>query len=106
MSLERVIDKLIQEAMARGEFDNLEGQGKPIDLTGYFNTPEDLRMAYFVLRSNQIVPEEVELINRVAELRKRISETIDVNQRAVLTRELNNKTLALDLAIERNKRRR
>jgi hypothetical protein len=106
MSLERVIDKLIQEAMARGEFDNLEGQGKPQDLSAYFNTPDDIRMAYSVLKSNQIVPEEVELFKQVAELRRKILESEDENDRNALTRELNNKTLALDLAIERTKRRR
>ena len=106
MSLERVIDKLIQEAIARGEFDDLEGEGKPLDLTTYFNTPEDLRMSYSILKSNQIIPEEVELVRQVADLRNKISETEDKDERNVLTRELNDKTLALDLAIEKFKRRR
>lgn len=106
MSLENVIDKLIQEAMARGEFDNLEGEGKPLDLTAYFNTPEDLRMAHSVLKSNQIIPTEVDLIKQVADLRKKIKETEDISERKALTRELNHKSLALDLAIERSKRRR
>lgn len=106
MSLENVIEKLLQEAIERGEFDNLEGKGKPLDLTAYFNTPEDLRMAHSVLKSNQIVPEEVEIMRQVAEIRKRISATTDEKERGVLTRELNARTLALDLAIERTKRRR
>lgn len=106
MSLENVIEKLLQEAIERGEFDNLEGKGKPLDLTAYFNTPEDLRMAHSVLKSNQIVPEEVEIMRKVAEIRKRISATTDEKERGVLTRELNARTLALDLAIERTKRRR
>jgi hypothetical protein len=63
-------------------------------------------MAYSVLKSNQIVPEEVELFKQVAELRRKILESEDENDRNALTRELTNKTLALDLAIERTKRRR
>lgn len=106
MSLDKVIDKLIQEAMARGEFDDLEGKGKPLDLTDYFNTPDDIRMAYSVLKSNQIVPEEVELLKQVAELRAKMSETEEESVRRALTKELNEKSLALDLAMERTKRRR
>jgi hypothetical protein len=106
MSLEGTVEKLIQEAIARGEFDDLEGHGKPLDLTAYFNTPEDLRMAYSVLRSNQIVPKEVELVKQIAELRNKISETRNENERIALTSELNLKALALDLAIEKCKHRR
>ena len=106
MSLENVIEKLLQEAIERGEFDNLEGKGKPLDLSAYFSTREDLRMAHSVMKSNQIVPEEVEIMRQVAEIKKKIGETSDEKERGALTKELNAKTLALDLAIERTKRRR
>jgi hypothetical protein len=45
MSIDRIVEAAIQEAIARGEFENLPGQGKPVDLTEYFNTPEDVRVA-------------------------------------------------------------
>ena len=35
MSLEKIIEERIQEAMANGEFDNLEGAGKPLNLDEY-----------------------------------------------------------------------
>jgi hypothetical protein len=44
MSFDKNVESLIKEAQARGEFDNLPGKGKPIDLTEYFNTPEDVRV--------------------------------------------------------------
>ncbi|MEW5940171.1 MAG: DUF1992 domain-containing protein, partial [Chloroflexota bacterium] len=53
------VERLIQEAMARGEFSNLPGEGKPIDLSAYFDTPEELRLAYSVLKSADILPQEV-----------------------------------------------
>ena len=56
MSIESAIEQKIKEAMDRGEFDNLPGSGMPIDLDAYFNTPEDLRMAYSMLKSNEFVP--------------------------------------------------
>ena len=106
MSLENVIEKLLQEAIARGDFDNLEGEGKPLDLTAYFNTPEDLRMAYSVLKTNQIIPGEVELIREIAEIKSQINKTDEENEKKILSRKLNDKTLALDLAMVKYKRRR
>ena len=59
MSIERFVDEQARRAMEAGEFDNLPGKGKPIDLKACFETPEDLRMAYSSLKSNNFVPEEV-----------------------------------------------
>jgi len=60
MSIEKHIDNMIKAAIERGEFKNLEGEAKPLDLDAYFATPEDVRMGYSVLKSNDIVPEEVD----------------------------------------------
>lgn len=106
MSLESSIEKMIQKAIAAGEFDNLEGKGKPLDLTSYFNTPEDMRMAYSLLKSNQFVPEEVELMKEIAELRKQLGDTLDENERATLSRTLKQKTLELNVALENRRRSR
>ena len=106
MSLESAIEKIIQEAIARGEFDNLEGKGRPLDLTSYFNTPEDIRLAYSLLKSNKFVPEEVELIKQVADLKEEIATCNDESRRATLRKKLNEKSLHLSLAIEKYKRRK
>jgi len=106
MSIESAIEKKIQQAIAAGEFDNLEGKGKSLDLTGYFNTPEDMRMAYSLLKSSQFVPEEVELINEIAELKKRLGDPADDNEREALNKRLNDRLLALSIALERFRRRR
>ena len=100
-----IVEKLIQNAIAAGEFDDLEGKGKPLDLTEYFAAPEDVRAAYAILRSNDILPGEVEMLNEVAELRRRLAQATDDDQRAAIRRVLNEKQLALDLTIERLKRK-
>lgn len=41
---------MIKKAQERGEFDNLQGKGKPIDLTEYFEMPEDIRVAQSMLK--------------------------------------------------------
>jgi len=103
MSLEIIVEKMIQEAIERGEFDDLKGKGKPIDLTGYFNMREDLRLAYSLLRSNDLVSDEVELLKEIASLKSGIAASNDENEKASLMRRLNEKSLTLLLAIERHK---
>ncbi len=69
MSLEKHVDQMIKEAMAKGDFDNLPGPGKPIDLDAYFATPEHLRMGYSALKSADVVPEEMQLLKEIEELK-------------------------------------
>jgi DnaJ-like protein len=45
MAFERIVEAMMKEAMDRGEFENLPAKGKPIDLTEYFETPEELHLA-------------------------------------------------------------
>lgn len=106
MSIESAIEKKIQEAIARGEFDNLPGKGKAIDLDAYFNTPEHLRMAFSILRSNDFVPEEVETLKEIAKLKEAIKACEDEEEKATLIGKLNDKTLALTLSLERYKRKK
>lgn len=72
MSIEKSIEEKIRQAIAAGEFDNLEGAGKPLDLNNYFNTPEDVRMGYSILKSNNFVPEEVEMMREIGALKEKI----------------------------------
>lgn len=47
--------------------------GKPLDFgDGYFETPEDLRMGYKILKDGGYVPPEVELMQAIKELRCRL----------------------------------
>jgi hypothetical protein len=66
--IERCVEMLIREAVQRGEFERLRGAGKKIDLTTYFDTPAQSRLAYSVLASAGVVPREVELLREIAGL--------------------------------------
>ena len=46
-----VAEQRIREAMDKGEFDNLPGRGRPLDLDGEANIPEELRMAWKLLKN-------------------------------------------------------
>ena len=104
MSIESAIEQKIKEAMARGEFDNLPGRGKPLDLEAYFNTPEDLRMAYSMLKSNDFLPAEVEMFKEIAELNEKLSSADSEAERQVLSVKLNERKLALRLLLDTRRR--
>lgn len=52
-----IAEQRIQEAMQRGEFDELPCKGRPLDLGDDANIPEDLRMAYRLLKNGGYLDE-------------------------------------------------
>lgn len=55
-----IAERRIAEAEEDGVFDNLPGTGKPLQLEDDSLIPEDLRMAYKVLKNAGYLPEEVQ----------------------------------------------
>jgi hypothetical protein len=106
MSLDKVLEEQIQRAMSEGKFDNLKGAGKPLNLDDYYATPEDIRVGYTMLKNNDFVPPEIELIKEIGVLREKIITSADESEKKSLTKKLNEKSLALTLILERNKRKR
>lgn len=53
------VERAIKEAMREGLFDNLPGTGKPLKMFSEEdpNTPEDMRLAYKIMKDNDIVPD-------------------------------------------------
>jgi hypothetical protein len=106
MSLESFIEKQIRKAIAEGEFDNLPGKGKPIDLKAYFDTPEHLRMGYAILKNADFVPEEVQLLKDIEALRAQLETCSDVEQRNRIEQKIRDKRLAFNLLIENHRRQK
>ena len=104
MNFDKSVEAIIREAMARGEFANLPGQGKPLDLTEYFNTPEDVRVAQAMLKNAGMVPVEIELLQEIAAVKELLDSVRDEAERDKLRKTLREKQLQFDLLLERRKR--
>ena len=52
-------ERLIRQAQDEGAFDDLPGKGKPLALADDSAVPEELRMAYAVLKNAGYVPPEI-----------------------------------------------
>lgn len=55
------IDRQIRKAMEDGEFDNLPGRGKPLNLPDDEHAPDDMRLAYKILQDNDLAPDWIML---------------------------------------------
>ena len=106
MFSERLIEEIIREAMEKGEFDNLPGKGKPLDLDAYFATPDDVRLGYSVLKSAGCLPVEVELQKEIESLKAQLAVCDDECQQQALSKEIESKTLKLNLLLDSNRRAR
>jgi hypothetical protein len=104
MSIEKFVEDQIKKAMAEGEFDNLPGKGKPIDLDGYFQTPEHLRICYSILKNGQFIPEEVQMLKDIEALREQEANCSDHEQKNQLAKTIREKVLSFNLAMERYRR--
>jgi hypothetical protein len=68
LGIDKLIEERIRKAQAEGEFDNLPGQGRPLDLDDDLLIPEELRMVCRVLKNSGYVPPEVEELRQLHQL--------------------------------------
>jgi hypothetical protein len=97
----RIAERRIREAMENGEFDNLEGMGKPITFEDETMIPEDLRMVYRILKNAGCIPPELELRNEVVNMSALINTIDDDKERLKKIREFNFKLLRLNIVRKR-----
>lgn len=57
------VEEMIRQAQERGDFDNLKGMGKPLQLDT--SSRDENSMAYGILKNNDYVPFEIELQKQI-----------------------------------------
>jgi hypothetical protein len=102
--LHTIAERRIREAIERGELDNLELAGKPLPLDANPFVPDDLRIAYKVLKDAGFLPPEIELRKEIVtlkELLRDLDEGEDA-ERVRLARRINERVLRLNLMLRRS----
>ena len=77
---EKIVEERIRKAFQEGEFDDLEGRGEPLVLEDDSTVPEDLRLAFKILKNADCLPPEVELrkeIERTEDLIAAMPDTVE-----------------------------
>jgi len=80
-ALERIAEERIREAIQRGEFDNLPGSGKPLKFEDELHIPDDLRLAYKILKNADCLPPELELKKEIRRAEDLLSELKDEGEK-------------------------
>ena len=91
--------------MERGEFDNLPGRGKPIDLSEYFEAPEEVRLAHSLLKNTGMTSREVDLLKEIAELKRVLTAVLDEQKKAEIEKQIREKQVEFSLMMEWRKKR-
>jgi Domain of unknown function (DUF1992) len=104
--LTQIAEAKIAEAMERGDFDDLPGAGRPLELEDLSRVPAELRAAYKVLRNAEVLPPEVELRREIYSLGRLIDLTADEEDRAHLRRRRRQLELHYAILVERRIGRR
>ena len=86
---EKVAERKIREAMERGEFDRLEGKGRPLQFEDDSFIPPDLRMAYKVLKNAGFLPPELLAEKEIHEAEDLLSHLDDEEERYRQLKKLN-----------------
>ncbi|MGB8647840.1 MAG: DUF1992 domain-containing protein [Anaerolineae bacterium] len=74
---ESAVEKQIREAMERGDFDHLPGEGKPLDLRADPNTPAEWELAFKLLKDAGFAPDWIELDKELRGARARLFARFD-----------------------------
>lgn len=93
----KIVEQRILEAQERGEFDNLPGRGKPLNLEDESNVPEDLRIAYKILKNADCLPPELQEKKEIRQMEDLLASLPDEKQRVKLIKKINFKIMKLNM---------
>ena len=94
---EKIVEQRIQEAMEKGEFENLPGMGKPIPLEDDSHVPEDLRLAYKLLKNADCLPPELLEKKEILQMEDMLAAIPDEKERYKLIKKINFKIMKLNV---------
>ncbi|MBF0118302.1 MAG: DUF1992 domain-containing protein [Desulfobacterales bacterium] len=86
---EKIIEERILNAQRRGEFDNLPGLGKPLELNDDISVAEDLKLAYKILKNAGFIPPEIELKKNIIETKELLSGMEDTLEKYKTMKKIN-----------------
>ena len=87
--LHKIAETRIDEAVARGEFDNLPGAGKPLKLDDDRHIPEHLRIAYRILKNAGCVPPELDIQREIHQVEQLLTDLDDDAEKQKVIKKIN-----------------
>ena len=85
----KIVEERIRNAQKKGEFDNLEGSGEPLDLLSDQTVAEELRLAYKILKNADCLPPEIELKKEIKQTEDLLGAMSDTKEKHRAIKKLN-----------------
>ena len=70
MSWTQLAENRIEEALRAGEFEDLRGCGRPLEMDAYLSSPEEFRAGNLILKNAGMVPPEVDWLRAILDLER------------------------------------
>ena len=102
-SFESIVEARIRDAIARGDFDDLAGKGRPLSLEDLSAIPEELRAGYLLLKNAGVLPEEMQIRKEMVTIEALLDVCADPQERTRLRRDLNWKMIRFQTLMERRR---
>ncbi|MBW2029355.1 MAG: DUF1992 domain-containing protein [Deltaproteobacteria bacterium] len=93
----RIVEQRIREAQENGHFDNLAGKGRPLDLEDDSNIPEDLRLAYKILKNANCLPPELQEKKEIRQMEDMLESIPDEKEKYRLIKKINYRIMKLNM---------
>ena len=86
---DKIVEERIRSAQLRGDFKKLSGSGKPLDLSDDAHIPEDLRLAYKILKNADMIPPEIEIKKEIRRTEDLLQGMVDEAEKYQTIKKLN-----------------
>ena len=93
----KIIERRIQEAQKKGVFDNLPGSGSPLKIEDESHIPEDLRLAFKILKNGDFLPPELHLKKEIRQMEDMLENIPDEKERYRQIKKINYKIMQLNM---------
>ncbi len=96
-AFEKIVERKIKEAQKKGSFDDLPGSGEPMALEDDSNVPDDLRLAYKVLKNANCLPPELQLKKEIRQMEDMLESIPDEKEKYRQIKRINFKIMHLNM---------
>lgn len=86
---EKIVEERILKAQKQGEFENLDGSGKPLKFNESWSIPEELRLAFKILKNADCLPPEIELKKEIRQTEDLLAGMQETSEKYRILKKLN-----------------
>ncbi|HYA41361.1 MAG TPA: DnaJ family domain-containing protein [Syntrophobacteraceae bacterium] len=95
---DKIAEKKIREAMDNGDFDDLPGRGRPLQLEDDRHIPQDIRLAHKILKNADCLPPELELRKEIFSIEEMLGGVVDTKEKYRQIKRLNYLIMKLNMS--------